>query len=560
MKGCGDIGSSEEGRRNRSVRRLREAVGRSRARLGRMCRSLGTWLARLRSGLSREAKVAALKRKLRSERALYAEKLQARDDGAAEKIASLHRVYRRKLEGRDAVYRRKLADRDRHLAKLQARIEAYQQRLLDRDVSLGRMQDRIDGTVETVERRSAAVESLSAQIEMLKQKLLDRAEGHRAVEERRREAHTSTVRELRGRIQALEGVLTAVPRHEYGSVTPGIAEWRDKWARSAGRRVLFYAKKDFAGAMLAWARAINDHTDFAARLVALQAHEYGYDVDLLLPQPDPMQSDFLGLAAQADVIHIMDETGFLDGSNGLPADVFSRFHKPTVFTQGGGLARRHRDDPEYQRMVLGMAARVATTPDLVFPWFDGYYVPSAIDTDRFSYTWTDGTVVGHSPSDTARKGTDDLVEAVRRLADSMEIEFELIHGVNHDECLRRKQRVNVFFDQAGRESADNLGTDRVIGWYGVAALEAAVHGIPTIAHLSEDAFAGAERGGIDIRDMCAVINTPLGADGIEATLRSYFEMEPGERSALSHRTRAWIEGFHSAETVARRLAAVYHTL
>jgi glycosyltransferase involved in cell wall biosynthesis len=176
-----------------------------------------------------------------------------------------------------------------------------------------------------------------------------------------------------------------------------------------------------------------------------------------------------------------------------------------------------------------------------------------IDTRRFAYSWTEGRRLAHSPSTHTRKGTATLLAAL----DGLDIEFDLIQRVSHAECLERKQRCNLFFDQAGREDARQLGVDDVIGWYANAALEAAVHGIPTIAHLSEDAFAGAERGGQSIRERCAIINTPLDEDGIRRTIETFFGLEPDERRALSLRTRRWVEEFHSYEAVGPQLAALY---
>jgi hypothetical protein len=195
------------------------------------------------------------------------------------------------------------------------------------------------------------------------------------------------------------------------------------------------------------------------------------------------------------------------------------------------------------------------TPDLAFDWLDAEYIPHPIDTERFKYAWTDGRVLGHSPSTASRKGTAELLEAVQGL----DVELELIQNVSHSECMARKARCNLFFDQAGHESRESLGTGAVIGWYGNSALEAAVHGIPTIAHMSEDAYRGAERAGYrHIRAQCAVLNTRPGVEGIRRTICNYLAADPEERSRISERTRRWIEDFHSYPAVAGRLSALYN--
>lgn len=142
----------------------------------------------------------------------------------------------------------------------------------------------------------------------------------------------------------------------------------------------------------------------------------------------------------------------------------------------------------------------------------------------------------------------------------MAVDVDIIEEVSRVECLARKARSNLFFDQAGRESVDLLGTDVVIGWYGNSALEAAVHAIPTIAHLSGEVFEGARRRGMEVKDRCAIIHTPLRPDGIEQTLGWHFSLSRAGGTELSRRVREWVEEFHSQEAVARELQVVYEGL
>jgi hypothetical protein len=139
------------------------------------------------------------------------------------------------------------------------------------------------------------------------------------------------------------------------------------------------------------------------------------------------------------------------------------------------------------------------------------------------------------------------------------IVLDLIEGVQHSEAIARKRNLGLFFDQAGREMK-SLGTEAVIGWYGNSALEAAVHGVPTIAHLSESALAGAERAGVSrIRDI-PIVNTPLGTDGIRSTIKSLLDMTGSERLELAHETRRFVETFHSQTAVGGKLGKLYDGL
>lgn len=372
----------------------------------------------------------------------------------------------------------------------------------------------------------------------------------------RASADRERVRELRRENKALRRELRRAAAHRYGSFTPGVAEWEDRWDRSPGRRVLCFAPRDFAGSMFRWATAVHRHTPYAVRLACLRRHPFGYELDLVFGDLDLVRSDFDRLVDEADVIHVKDEVGLVDRPLSRAAESLLGAGKPIVFTHCGGDARERAPRADYQRAVLGFAARVATTPDLCFPWFEGRYVPLPVDADRFPYSWTDGDLVAHSPSIPERKATADLVAAVRGL----DCRLDVIHGVSHAECLARKRRCNLFFDQAGRELPTRFGTDRPIGWYANSALEAGVHGIPAIAHLAEESFAGALRGGQDIAERCAILNTPLGPEGIRETILRHLSLSPAQRQGVSRRTRRWIEEFHSYPAVAGELRTVYDSL
>jgi glycosyltransferase involved in cell wall biosynthesis len=101
----------------------------------------------------------------------------------------------------------------------------------------------------------------------------------------------------------------------------------------------------------------------------------------------------------------------------------------------------------------------------------------------------------------------------------------------------------------------------LIGVYGKAAMEAAAFGIPVVAHLSPAFHEGCRRGGqAPLAEQCPFLHTPLGPAGIGETVRAFYPREPAERVALSRRTRAWVEEFHSLEAVARALVAIYDRL
>lgn len=369
-------------------------------------------------------------------------------------------------------------------------------------------------------------------------------------------------RQERQRARDLRFQLDVLPRYDYGSLTPGVAPWGEKWRQADGRRMLIWDPLGTAGLAMRLGEAVHRTTAFAVREVTLRQHPFGYPVDLLIPAVGLMDSGLDRLAQESDVIVLFDESFFLDESRPVPAGLeegLGRFRgriqeldKPIVFCHYGGLARKFKSHPAYRQAALSCAARIAWEPDLAYPWFDCHYIPIPLDTRRLSHTWSDGRRIGHSPSVRGRKGTSTFLDAVQGL----DVEVDLIEGVPHTECLERKRQCNLFFDQAGQERLDSLGIDDVIGWYGNSAIEAAIHGIPTMVHLSEGAFSNARRCGVDVGTGFPLINVPTDAIGIRAAVEAYFCCSPAERAALSSRTREWVQSFHDSRTVAQRFVDI----
>jgi hypothetical protein len=125
--------------------------------------------------------------------------------------------------------------------------------------------------------------------------------------------------------------------------------------------------------------------------------------------------------------------------------------------------------------------------------------------------------------------------------------------------MERKACAGLFFDQAGRESAERLGVDTVIGWYGNSAVEAMALGIPTIAHLSPQALATGRRLSPAIASI-PVLDTDRSVEGLRTVIDRYFALPTRDRSELSRSTRAWTEDVHSYKAVAAVLAGVYEQI
>lgn len=362
------------------------------------------------------------------------------------------------------------------------------------------------------------------------------------------------------RHDAIRNEVSKFHRYCYGSYSPGVEGWSERWNAIKGRRVLMVCRLDTAGSAFRWVQAINRHTSWAARLAAFEPHPYGYPVDLLFPSPEYADSDIERLGKESNIVHFKDEYGIHNGSFRIPLDYLRESGKPAVYTLFGGDSRKGQNDSLFQQHVQGFDAHVAMTPDLLFDWLEALYIPHAIDTDLYPFCWTPGQVVAHSPTTKSRKGTDLLLSAIAKLDDHLNVHLDVIQDTSHKECIVRKQAASLFFDQAGRELIVGQDVGTTIGWYGNSALEAAVCGIPTLAHLSEVALERATRARGEIMRQLSIINVKRTSDDICAKISWYCSLGSHEQHNLARETRRWIEVFHSYRATAAELARLYERL
>ena len=112
------------------------------------------------------------------------------------------------------------------------------------------------------------------------------------------------------------------------------------------------------------------------------------------------------------------------------------------------------------------------------------WLPSPVNVEELSTMKQppSGTVrIVHAPTNRQVKSTAAFLDAVERLqADGFPVEFDLIERVSWAECLERKARADIFFDQ-------------VLLGYGNNALEAWAMGIPVVAGADDATLDEMER-------------------------------------------------------------------
>lgn len=193
-----------------------------------------------------------------------------------------------------------------------------------------------------------------------------------------------------------------------------------------------------------------------------------------------------------------------------------------------------------QRLTQWSTGLVVTTPDLLEFVPRAAFIPLAVDLGRLPASAGSGhsqtrVLIVHAPSRARLKGTEYLVEAVRRLqAKGLPLELHIIENTPHATAIEQYQQADIIVDQL------------LIGWYGMLAVEAMALEKPVIAFIREDLRHYAP--GLPL-----VSATPA---TIETTLEQ-LSADYGARQHLGQAGRQFVEQFHNPGRVAAALLEHY---
>src|SRR5205823_1417025 len=147
-------------------------------------------------------------------------------------------------------------------------------------------------------------------------------------------------------------------------------------------------------------------------------------------------------------------------------------------------------------------------------------------------------LVVHAPSNRAKKGTAQVIEACARLP----VELDVVEGVAHDAARERYARADIVVDQLNA------------GWHGVFALEAMALGKPVVGHVKPDVVErSAEAFGVRVPIVPATVDTLVDA------LRPLAD-DVARRRGLGAQGRAYVEQVHDIDRVADRLLDIYRSI
>ena len=150
----------------------------------------------------------------------------------------------------------------------------------------------------------------------------------------------------------------------------------------------------------------------------------------------------------------------------------------------------------------------------------------------------------HAPTQRAIKGTRYLLDAAERLrGEGVPFDLELIENLPHAEAQRRYGEADLVVDQL------------LAGWYGGFAVEAMALGKPVIAYLRESDLPNVPQ---EMRATLPVINaTPT---TIYDVLKEWLTVRRHTLQERGRASRAYVERWHDARAIAKRLIADYEAI
>ena len=145
---------------------------------------------------------------------------------------------------------------------------------------------------------------------------------------------------------------------------------------------------------------------------------------------------------------------------------------------------------------------------------------------------SDRLVVGHFPSDLAKKGTSRIVEGIRRVQTEVDFDFQLCSGVSHEDALRIMRGCDVVVDQLSG-----------YGVYGMVAVEGMAFGRVVLSSIDPSYYEG-----------CPVV--PVSEENFDKRLLEILA-DPERRRLIGDEGRTYVRMVHDPRRVAEIVLGQY---
>jgi|SRR6267143_1581416 len=179
------------------------------------------------------------------------------------------------------------------------------------------------------------------------------------------------------------------------------------------------------------------------------------------------------------------------------------------------------------------SAEFISTPDLARWAPRATWVPNPCGIlDLVPRSPVGSVVVGHFPSDPKKKGTQKIIEAVRRVQETVNFDFRLVTGVSHEMALSEMRKCDVVIDQLS-----------AYGVYGMVSVEAMGLGRTVLSSINTSYY-----------ENCPII--PISEDNFESRL-SEIVSNLERRARLGKEGHEYVSRIHHPTRVAAIVAGEY---
>jgi hypothetical protein len=168
------------------------------------------------------------------------------------------------------------------------------------------------------------------------------------------------------------------------------------------------------------------------------------------------------------------------------------------------------------------------------------FFPFDVDDYPYFYKYDSKIKIVHSPTNRRFKGTEKILKVIEDLKNEKDFEFHLVENVDRDKLLELKKECNLAIDQVGGEMG---GTG-----YGKNSIENLALGIPTITEFTDDYLK-------------FIPENPFITSNIETLKENLIKIidNPGLLKTYSEKGRAWVEKYHSFESIHHKLMKLYRS-
>jgi hypothetical protein len=212
---------------------------------------------------------------------------------------------------------------------------------------------------------------------------------------------------------------------------------------------------------------------------------------------------------------------------------YLRNRNKKIFLHYHGDDIRNKKERETLKYVDG---KIISTPDLQKFLPNAQWVPFPYDIRGLQRRkgWNSTLNIIHAPSDRTRKGTTEILRAIKKLQRKYPITFELIEGKSNAYVMKKMSEADIVIDQIGP------------GWYGKVTLEALYSGAVSCFYLNPELASY-----IPLKFYCSITEKT-----IVTRIGELIENE-GLRERMRINGYAYLAAYHDSRKIMQQLLHMY---